>query len=623
MPSKEAIIAIARARARAQQNQPTGDVVTPGNIDLSARPVVHNNDGSVSTVRSIGVNIDGKEVLLPTVSDDGRLLSDDEAIKEYRRTGKHLGVYRTAQASDQAGQRIHEEQMQHPPRVTKDTFESNTPLDTAGDALRGVGTGATMGFDDEIAGAASAAKNLITGHGWTGYTQARDEYRDKKKLAELRSPWANRLGQAGGAIGATLLTAGAAPEAAGAAGAGRLAQGTIARLAAEGAAAGVGSNDTQRGELASAEDNAIAAGEGAAAGVVGGKVLGGAARGAGRFLSGAGAKLARTAADRARVAQGNLNWAAVENEPGGVSRLAATMRKYGVGNGLPGASRVYEQASEAVDKAAAGRAAIAKEASGQPVRGSLIASKLRERARDPGALPPESKAYRGVASDLEDQAKAYAGPNGNRELSFDYANKQRAQYASRDANFGSDSPVNQGREQVHAALNAGLEDAANRARPGAGGEFRELGQDMHGLIMTKEGAAARLGGEAKGGPGLGAEMALGNVARGGNPLPGAGAVIARKAGLARYQALRARLAEGSATFQSALERLDHPLPKLLAKHAAGIGQSSGRMAAAATQEGIQRVSSADEQDRAKEHFLESQTNPSYNQAAFGADEAGQ
>jgi hypothetical protein len=79
-----------------------------GNIDMNTRPNVKNADGSISTVRSMGVNIDGKEVLIPTVSDDGRIMSDAESIANYQRSGKHLGKFSTPEASNAFAQNLHE-----------------------------------------------------------------------------------------------------------------------------------------------------------------------------------------------------------------------------------------------------------------------------------------------------------------------------------------------------------------------------------------------------------------------------------------------------------------------------------------------------------------------------------
>jgi len=106
-------------RRRQRELNPRRDgVLEPGNIDLTKRPVVRNGDGSISTVRSIGVNIDGQEVLIPTVSDDGRILSDKDAIAQYRRTGKHLGKFSSPQASDAYAQQLHlqQERMYSGPR---------------------------------------------------------------------------------------------------------------------------------------------------------------------------------------------------------------------------------------------------------------------------------------------------------------------------------------------------------------------------------------------------------------------------------------------------------------------------------------------------------------------------
>jgi hypothetical protein len=97
-------------KRRASKVDAPAGLLEPGNIDLGARPVVTNSDGSISTVRSMSANFDGKEYLLPTVSDDGRILDENQAIKLFRDTGKHLGVFDSHQNATSYAERLHEEQ---------------------------------------------------------------------------------------------------------------------------------------------------------------------------------------------------------------------------------------------------------------------------------------------------------------------------------------------------------------------------------------------------------------------------------------------------------------------------------------------------------------------------------
>lgn len=81
-----------------------------GNIDLTNRQVVKNQDGSISTVRSISFQDDsGKEILIPTVI-NGKIVSNDEAIQHYYKTGEYLGKFDTVEHANAYAEQLHKQQ---------------------------------------------------------------------------------------------------------------------------------------------------------------------------------------------------------------------------------------------------------------------------------------------------------------------------------------------------------------------------------------------------------------------------------------------------------------------------------------------------------------------------------
>ncbi len=80
--------------------------VVEGNIDLNDRIVVFNADGTFSTEISFSVEIDGLEVLLPLII-NGELVSEEEAIDHFLRTGEHLGMFSSIEEAEQFAEELH------------------------------------------------------------------------------------------------------------------------------------------------------------------------------------------------------------------------------------------------------------------------------------------------------------------------------------------------------------------------------------------------------------------------------------------------------------------------------------------------------------------------------------
>ena len=78
-----------------------------GNIDLNNRKVVHNKDGSISTVKSITVTIDDEYWLIPTVV-NGKIVSEQEAIDYALDHNQYLGKFKTLKEANAYAEKLSE-----------------------------------------------------------------------------------------------------------------------------------------------------------------------------------------------------------------------------------------------------------------------------------------------------------------------------------------------------------------------------------------------------------------------------------------------------------------------------------------------------------------------------------
>jgi hypothetical protein len=86
--------------------KPSVNAIRAGNLPTDIRNKVTNPDGSISTVRTMSIGVDGGEVLIPTVV-GGRVLSDQDAIAHYRSTGENFGTFRTPDEATTYAKQLH------------------------------------------------------------------------------------------------------------------------------------------------------------------------------------------------------------------------------------------------------------------------------------------------------------------------------------------------------------------------------------------------------------------------------------------------------------------------------------------------------------------------------------
>ncbi len=112
-----------------------------GNIDLTNRPIYKNPDGTISTVASYTMGIDGKHYVLPSIVRDAngnakKLETEDDVFNHFKNTGEYLGVFDTQEEADEYAQNLHIEQEKYYPNSSLGGAAVNHQNDYTGMTVR-------------------------------------------------------------------------------------------------------------------------------------------------------------------------------------------------------------------------------------------------------------------------------------------------------------------------------------------------------------------------------------------------------------------------------------------------------------------------------------------------------
>src|SRR6516165_9823759 len=91
---------------RALKEVPGGRVVAP-NLDINRRPVIQNQDGSISTFRGTTVEQDGVHYVVPGMTDT-QPLSLEQSKAQFQNTGQHFGGFASEDEAQAFAKALHE-----------------------------------------------------------------------------------------------------------------------------------------------------------------------------------------------------------------------------------------------------------------------------------------------------------------------------------------------------------------------------------------------------------------------------------------------------------------------------------------------------------------------------------
>lgn len=187
-----------------------------GNIDLRNRPQYKNEDGSISTVDGISFNIDGKEVLLPSVwmknGNPYHSYDDNEIIQHYYDTGEYLGKFDSVQEANEYAQQLHLAQEYlylNTPQAKKgflsraaDTVKSGF-LNLASKSSNFWGTRSDVGGATAMGGVYKDQADMLRRQIESAQNLLKDSSisdQDRKELEQEISVWQRQLGIYGDAV---------------------------------------------------------------------------------------------------------------------------------------------------------------------------------------------------------------------------------------------------------------------------------------------------------------------------------------------------------------------------------------------------------------------------------------